>query len=247
MTSPRSAFSAIELLVTVAIIAVLTAILLPVVGSLRETTRKLVCASNQRQIYGALAAYALDNRGWMPATRGNIRPNRKDWNPLDVPTESSVFGQLWARGYFEFPEPKSNANGQVCRERVLHCPSQQLSTFSPAGGLAGQQVTFFRFCIGDEARLQGDFIGVVARDHVGYETRRPFTFGSIRPVLIDSVYYPDTNWPGTPIDVHRNRGLTATYGDGSTRFANLPENRMRWCHIGQMSDLVTNVLCKMTP
>lgn len=236
-------FSLIELLVVAAIIALLSALLLPAVGVVREQARRSVCASNQRQIYAALAAYAIDFEGWMPATRNNIRPNRKSWDPQNPMTDNPVFGQLWGLGYFEAAEPHPTAGGQVCREPVIHCPSQRRATFMPAGGLAGQQVTFFRYCLSDQAMLWGTFTAVTSRGSASESSQR-FSFGSRYPVLIDSVYYPDTGYPGTPINVHRNNGLNATYGDGSQRFAALPEYRMVWCDIGMMSNLVINVLFK---
>lgn len=245
MHAIRSGFSLIELLVVVVIIAILASLLLPTITVVREAARRSVCASNQRQIYAALGAYASDFNGWMPATRNNIRPNRKSWDPQNPMTDNPVFGQLWGQGYFQFAEPHPTNNGQVCREKVIHCPSQRMSTFSPAGGLAGQQVTFFRYCLSDQAMLWDTFMAVTNRGSATEASQR-FKFGSRYPVLIDSVYYPDTGYPGTPINVHRNNGLNATYGDGSQQFFNLPENRMEWCHIGEMTDLVTNVLFKGT-
>lgn len=65
------AFSLTELLVTVAIIAILSAILLPVFGMARDSAKQVVCASNLRQIGMCVFAYATDNRGWcVPAGYG---------------------------------------------------------------------------------------------------------------------------------------------------------------------------------
>jgi len=62
----RSAFTLIELLVVVAIIAVLIAMLLPALSSAREQAKRVVCASQQRQLVSALKQYAIENSGWFP-------------------------------------------------------------------------------------------------------------------------------------------------------------------------------------
>lgn len=63
-----SAFSLIELLVIVAIIAVVAGMLLPAVGLVREAAIQARCASNLRQIGIGLVAYADGNDGLLPWT-----------------------------------------------------------------------------------------------------------------------------------------------------------------------------------
>jgi prepilin-type N-terminal cleavage/methylation domain-containing protein/prepilin-type processing-associated H-X9-DG protein len=65
--SPRlSAFTLIELRVVVAIIAVLAALLLPVLGKVQEGANATKCASNLQQIGAAINAYTADNDGLLP-------------------------------------------------------------------------------------------------------------------------------------------------------------------------------------
>ncbi len=62
----RRAFTLVELLVVVGIIAVLMGVLMPALGKARESARRAICASNIRQLYVASMAYATDNRGFLP-------------------------------------------------------------------------------------------------------------------------------------------------------------------------------------
>jgi prepilin-type processing-associated H-X9-DG protein/prepilin-type N-terminal cleavage/methylation domain-containing protein len=69
------AFTIIELLVVVAVIAILSAILLPVLGRAKHLSWEIKCASNLRQINYALVMYANNNDDYYPVEPHEHNPH----------------------------------------------------------------------------------------------------------------------------------------------------------------------------
>lgn len=72
------AFTLTELLVVVGVIAVLVAILLPVLFTIRERGRRAACLSNLHQLDTALLMYTQDEDGFFPMRRADGE-NGSDW------------------------------------------------------------------------------------------------------------------------------------------------------------------------
>lgn len=68
----RNGFTLIELLTVIAIIGILAAILIPVVGSVRESARSSQCVSNLRQLGLAMEFYLEDRRDELYPTANGI-------------------------------------------------------------------------------------------------------------------------------------------------------------------------------
>jgi prepilin-type N-terminal cleavage/methylation domain-containing protein len=63
----RKGFNLIELLVVVAIIAILAAMLMPALSKARESARRATCINNLKQLYLGFKMYSEDYDGWSPA------------------------------------------------------------------------------------------------------------------------------------------------------------------------------------
>ena len=61
--SRSRSFTLIELLIVIAIIAILAALLLPALRSARDTAKKAGCINNEKQIGVIIQEYALNNKG----------------------------------------------------------------------------------------------------------------------------------------------------------------------------------------
>lgn len=73
----RRGFTLVELLVVVAIIALLLSILLPALGKARATAEQVACQSNLRQVGMGFSFYGSDHRQYMPALLTSPNPSQE--------------------------------------------------------------------------------------------------------------------------------------------------------------------------
>ena len=81
MSRKHNAFTLVELLVVIGIIALLISILLPSLNRAREAANKIKCLGNLRQLGMAFVMYNNDNKGTFPATGGGPEPGLPDPYP----------------------------------------------------------------------------------------------------------------------------------------------------------------------
>ncbi len=74
----RAAFTLLELLIVLAIIAILATLLMPVYGHLRERAQKVQCMANLRSLYLATDLFVQRNNSWPQIFLTNY-PTREDY------------------------------------------------------------------------------------------------------------------------------------------------------------------------
>jgi len=75
----HSAFTLVELLVVISIIALLIAMLLPALASARQTAKAAVCLSNLRQVGVATITYTVDYQDFVPVSLKDWRLMLRDY------------------------------------------------------------------------------------------------------------------------------------------------------------------------
>jgi type II secretory pathway pseudopilin PulG len=86
LAAQAAAFTLVELLVVIGIIALLIAILLPSLNRARESANRVKCASNLRQIGQSIQLYAGANHGQFPRTYYQIGASLTDAAPTFTQT-----------------------------------------------------------------------------------------------------------------------------------------------------------------
>jgi prepilin-type N-terminal cleavage/methylation domain-containing protein len=132
--SRRKAFTLVELLVVIGIIAVLVGILLPTLSAARRAANTVACLSNVRQLAMAALLFAHEHNGYVPTSSDDQwakanDPLRKKWA---YRTESShkdgVVIYDWASSLLPYLGIKGNPTfitAPQSQSKVLRCPSDQ--------------------------------------------------------------------------------------------------------------------------
>jgi prepilin-type N-terminal cleavage/methylation domain-containing protein/prepilin-type processing-associated H-X9-DG protein len=113
----KRAFTLIELLTVIAIIGILAAILIPVVGKVRDSARGAKCVSHLREIGTACLIYTEENKAY-PFYTGS--PGNNPWT-------------FYLEPYLNSKRPGSTA---YSNSAVVSCPSASLLPANPASGFS---------------------------------------------------------------------------------------------------------------
>src|SRR5437773_6015459 len=133
----RAGFNLLELIVVIAIVAVLAALLLPALVKAREQGRTSVCKNNMRQIGLAMVLYADDNGDFLPWPGDVDRNWQPDWVFGAQPNLSPNNPELWKGISFGFhaesgsifsyvtglPRMLPHRDSYAGKFRIYRCPS----------------------------------------------------------------------------------------------------------------------------
>ena len=101
----RACFTLIELLIVIAIIAILAAMLLPALNKVREKARKIKCIGHQKQIMAATFCYINDYADYGPWTR-----------------EAAGMDVFWNKSLWPYIS-KNSVSMYIDKTSVFTCPS----------------------------------------------------------------------------------------------------------------------------
>jgi len=110
----KSGFTLVELLVVIAVIAILAAMLLPALGKAKEKGVRASCMNNQRQIGIALRMYASDNQENLP--RGAAPYGNTTWD-LPIAMADAL--------------ADTTPGGKNMYRKIYYCPSAFTQTSDP--------------------------------------------------------------------------------------------------------------------
>ena len=120
----------IDLLVTIAVISVLISILLPAVAKVRESTRRVICGSNIRQLGMGISVFSQDHRDRLPNSRF-LPPPRSNAASYPSPERMDTIRLTYAE--YSGVESKDLWDGMgllvegeyITAPNVFYCPSHQ--------------------------------------------------------------------------------------------------------------------------
>lgn len=136
----RAAFTAVDLLVSITVIAVLIGILLPSLASVHETARRTVCKSNLRQMGLGVAMFADERGGRLPSSVFKQNGDVREMMTLRLPADRGAgrpLAQWDGLGLL-------HQGGFLLGPKVYYCPSHHgenaFAVYAPSWSDESQQL-----------------------------------------------------------------------------------------------------------
>ncbi len=205
MRRKGSFFTIIELLVVVAIIAILAALLLPVLQRAKEHARRVVCMNNLRQMSIGIALYSDDHDEWAPPVFRTSSPMNFYWLYKDDRTP---------RNMAFLYETKL-----ITERRTFYCPSRPASgqnddTFTmenPANVWSGRRVRY---------PYRNRYFDIDGRRPTA-NTPYDWKLRQVAGLTIMAEVFSVDGWVNPPViqyQAHQREGMNVANADGSCRW-----------------------------
>ncbi len=224
----RDGFTLVELLVVIAVIAILAALILPALAGSREEARGVICMNNTKQLMLACLLYTDDHQSQLPYNVGSNAGNgvAKDQSDLN-----------WVNGLMSWGLEPDNTNTAKLKDASLgsyvsgavstyHCPSDRaLSAIQQQAGWS-QRVRSYSMnaMIGNAGPASTKGFNINNPYYQQYfkitsvlQPSQIFAFLDEHPDSIDDGYFINrdyqSEWIDLPASFH-NRAAEFSYADG---------------------------------
>ncbi len=174
-------FTLIELLIVIAIIAILAGMLLPALAQVKKISQKIVCVNNQKQIITMMASYCSSYNDYIaPNTLVKVYPEASGSGVTGIYLLLKHAGLLNTDGI-------TVGNGtQVPNPKIIWCPSKNSPADERPNAISSMRQTICIRTLGGQ-----------------YMTGTSFYHGAGYHIAGGYVHYP-------PGDAHKNEGLYMT-------------------------------------
>lgn len=205
-------FTLVELLVTIAVIAILAALLLPTLKKAREVAMRTSCGENEKEVGLALLMYADDFNGWLPTHVANMAGPTGALDDTFQPSYSDdTAGKLLVGNYI------SGAVSNVHFVKPFYCPTMENQKF-----IMGSASAIANGRLGYQLRYGAYHVGGWVKSNLSI---RLWDLSSKRGLYADVASNNNLTGvagPTNPALVHSRAGINICFGDGHVAWLTRP-------------------------
>jgi prepilin-type N-terminal cleavage/methylation domain-containing protein/prepilin-type processing-associated H-X9-DG protein len=196
----RKAFTLIELIVVMGVMAVLASLLIPALSAARDSAKRAQCANNLHQLGAAEIAYATVNEGLLTPMFFNTQGQNEFWPQAWRAALWTTFGKTYGLGNGKMDVQVVNGvTFTYPQSKMMLCPCQD-NTWDIYDPNTGWGPVFYSDYTTDHTTFKG--VNQLFLD--GHVAWKP---GSAFPAVFNNVYGPAGNanfvhWPGNPYCIY---------------------------------------------